>query len=338
MNRGLLELLPIALALSLFYASTLTALTGVATDGCTYATTDYVTPDGAKYTMREFPNGGFFYHFSSNSMRSYPDDRSRLVVLVAGAPEPHYFDALRALFLEAKYRVLILDLPGKEHTPLSDRPTPEYIVERFEMLWFERSDDHRFYEEKSPLIVGTSISGPVTALMGARWANQTPRVALVSAVGMPREWPPERLTRILRTPLLSDLLAPFIVPRLVESRWKQGELLCPQHFPELFKRQEIELRGGFARINYLELAKTLALSDQTAVYEQLAGRQVQVLLAYGDHDPFADQVPKLQGVLPRARNVTIEKSAHIIFVEQPAALFATLNAFNGNDSPMSPPR
>jgi pimeloyl-ACP methyl ester carboxylesterase len=337
-NRGAhFKPLLIALAFgSTFYSSALPAssYSSPAADGCAYPTTDYATPEGEKYHMREFPGGGFFYHFSSNKTRLSPGDTSRLVVLVAGAPEPHYFDALRALLLEAKYRVLVLDLPGKEHLPLSSRPTPEYIVERFEKLWFERADEHKFYDEKDFLIVGTSISGPVTAVMAARLARQGPRLALVSVVGMPREWPPEGVTRILRVPLLSDLLAPFIVPRLVESRWKHGELLCPQHFPELFRRQEMELRGGFARINYLELAKSLALSDQTAAYQQLARTHVPVLLAFGDRDPFCDQVEKLLAVVPKPQSVavTIESSAHITFVEQPAALFGTLDSFSKADA------
>ena len=101
------------------------------------------------------------------------------MVLVAGIPEPHYFDALRALLLAAHYRVLVLDLPGKQHTRLSGRPTADFIVDRFQKLW-----SRDFSAEKDFLIVGTSISAPVTAVMATRWRDQRPKLALVSALGM----------------------------------------------------------------------------------------------------------------------------------------------------------
>jgi pimeloyl-ACP methyl ester carboxylesterase len=216
--------------------------------------------------------------------------------------------------------VLLLDLPGKEHTRLSGRPTADFIVDRFQKLW-----TREFGAEKEFLIVGTSISGPVTAVMAARWRDQMPKLALVSALGMPRDWPP--LIRIGNIPLLGDLLAPFLLPGQVADRWRNGELLCPQNFPELFKRQETELRGGFARINHLELPKALALSDQTAVYQQLANTGVPVMLAYGDHDPFIDQRSRLLNILPRARVATVKNAAHIVFVEQPVETFEILREF-----------
>jgi pimeloyl-ACP methyl ester carboxylesterase len=286
--------------------------------GCVYTTSDYDTPDNAKYEMRKSPRGGFYYHYSGETDRA-SNNGGPLIVLVAGVPEPHYFDALRALLLEAHYRVLVLDLPGKEHTRLSGPPTAEYIFDQFQELW----SFLRLHNEQAPAIVGTSISGPVTALMAARWAHQNPKLALVSALGMPREWP--FVIRIGRIPLLSDLLAPFVLPGQVERNWKNGELLCPQNFPQLFKRQEMEFRGAFARINYLELAKALALADQTSVYQQVANTNIPVMLAYGDHDPFRDQVSQLTQLIPRAQVVTMSDSAHIIFVEQPGAIFKILD-------------
>ena len=217
--------------------------------------------------------------------------------------------------------MLVLDLPGKQHTRLSGRPTADFIVDRFQKLW-----TRDFSAEKDFLIVGTSISGPVTALMAARWRDQRPKLALVSALGMPRDWP--FVIRLGRIPLLSDLLAVFLLPRQVDDRWRNGELLCPQNFPELFKRQETEFRGGFARINHLELPKALALSDQTAVYQQLARTEVPVMLAYGDRDPFGDQTCRpLKAILPRAQDGTVKNSAHIVFVEQPVETFDLLHEF-----------
>jgi pimeloyl-ACP methyl ester carboxylesterase len=316
MNRGTrLQRMLIALALSsVLYPAPLSAF---ANDrDCPYTTTDYTTPAGAGYEMTylKTPGGGFYYHYSSGNT-------GPLVVLVAGVPEPHYFDALRALLLDADYRVLVLDLPGKEHTRLSSRPTAEFVFAQFQELW----STFGFSLERDFLIVGTSISGPVTAVMAARWADQRPKLALVSVLGMPREWP--LVIRIGRIPLLSDLLAPFLLPRQVEDRWRNGELVCPQNFPGLFKRQETEFRGGFARINHLELPKALALSDQTAVYQQLAKTKVPVMLAYGDHDPFVDQRLLLEHVCPLARVESIKNAAHIVFVEQPVETFDILHDF-----------
>ena len=284
---------------------------------CPYTTTDYVTPDHAGYEMRRYPGEEFYYHDSSR--RADPSFRDEpLVVLVAGIPEPHYFDALRALLLAAHYRVLILDLPGKQHTRLSGRPTADFIVDRFQKLW-----SRDFSAEKDFLIVGTSISAPVTAVMATRWRDQRPKLAMVSALGMRREWPP--LIRIGNVPPLGELLAPFLLPRQVLETWRKEELLCPQNFPELFQRQETEFRGGFARINHLELPKALALSNQTAVYQQLARTEVPVTLAYGDAHPFNDQLRPLQTILPRARVVTVKNAAHIVFVEQPVETFDILH-------------
>jgi pimeloyl-ACP methyl ester carboxylesterase len=324
MNRGAhLQELLIALALSsVVYPSTPSAFSSSETiSGCAYTTTDYAAPENARYEMLKSPGGGFYYNYSSRKTDQSPRNTGLLVVLVAGVPEPHYFDALRALLLEANYRVLVLDLPGKQHTRLSSRPTAEFVFEQFQEIWTLPG----LYPPTGFLIVGTSISGPVAALMAARWAGRSPKLALLSAVGMPREWP--LVIRIGRIPLLSDLLAPFMLPRQVEDRWKNGELLCPQNFPELFKRQEMEFRGAFARINHLELGKALALSDQTSVYQQLANTSLPVMLAYGDHDPFRDQISKIRDVVPRAQVITIRDSAHIAFIEQPAATFEILHDF-----------
>jgi alpha-beta hydrolase superfamily lysophospholipase len=291
---------------------------GTIADSCPYSTKDYTNPAEAPYEMDylETPGGGFNYrYFSGNS--------GPLVVLVAGLPEPHYFDALRALFVAAQYRVLVLDLPGKGHHSLSSRPTAEFVVDQFQKLWL--GNQPGFEKETDFLIVGTSMSGPVTALMAARWAAQRPRLALVSALGMDRPWP--LMIRLGRVPLLSDLLAPFVLARQVEDRWRSEELLCPHHFPELFKRQDMEFRGGFARINYLELGKALILTDQTPAYRQVAGTDVPVLLVNGDRDPFRDQMSEIQKVIQRAGCETIENAKHIPFIEQPDATFKVLVAF-----------
>src|SRR5206468_2432402 len=245
-----------------------------------------------RYQTEKFntPEGGFYYHYDFINA-------GKLVVLVAGLPDPHYFDALRALLLEANYRVLILDLPGKEHTRLSARPTAEFIVKQYQQLWQTRDLQRAskpLIDESEPLIVGTSIGGPVAALMAARWASQRPKLVLVSALGLPRDW--DVLIRVGRGPVLSDLLAPFLLRRQVEARWRSEELMCANHFPQLFKRQDLEFWGGFARINYLELSKALALTDQTPVYQQLANT-IPVLLAYGDHDPFMDQCKKIKDTI-----------------------------------------
>jgi pimeloyl-ACP methyl ester carboxylesterase len=324
-NRGTrLERSLIALAL----ASLLSALAfpacgrGRADDGnadsCPYSTKDYANPAEAPYEMDylETPGGGFNYrYFSGNA--------GPLVVLVAGVPEPHYFDALRALFVAAQYRVLVLDLPGKGHHALKSRPTAEFVVDQFQKLWL--GSQPGFEKETDFLIMGTSMSGPVTALMAARWAAQRPRLALVSALGMDRDWP--LMIRLGRIPLLSDLLAPFVLAKQVEDRWRSEELLCPHHFPELFKRQDMEFRGGFARINYLELGKALVLTDQTSAYRQVAGTDVPVLLLNGDRDPFCDQISKIKQVIQRAGCETIRNAAHIPFIEQPDETFRILMGF-----------
>ena len=296
-----------------------------ASDGCPYSTKDYANPDEAPYEMAhlETPGGGFDYRYFPGSGGPSSPNAGPLVVLVTGLPEPHYYDAVRTLFLAANYRVLVLDLPGKGHHRLTSRPTAEFVVEQFEKLW--RGNEHEFSTETDFLIVGTSMSGPVTALMAARWAEQRPKLALVSALGMERPWP--LAFRMGRVPLLSDLLAPFMLARQVEHRWRTEEILCPQHFPELFKRQAREFQGGFARINYLELGKALVLSDQTPVYSQAANTSVPVLLLYGDSDPFRDQIKKISGVIPRAACATIKNARHIPFIEQPDDTFKILGDF-----------
>jgi pimeloyl-ACP methyl ester carboxylesterase len=296
-----------------------------AADGCPYTTTDYIPPANTRYETEKFntPEGGFYYHYDFINA-------GKLVVLVAGFPDPHYFDALRALLLEANYRVLILDLPGKEHTRLSARPTAEFIVKQYQQLWQTR-DLHRggkaLIDESEPLIVGTSIGGPVAALLSARWASQSPKLALVSALGLPPDpdWP--FLIKLGRVPVLSELLAPFLFRRQVEARWRSVELICANHFPQLFERQDLEFWGGFARINYLELSRALALTDQTPVYQQIANT-IPVLLAYGEKDPFREQCKKIKGTIrgPVERRL-IERSAHIAFIEQPAETFDALDAF-----------
>jgi len=342
MSRGLrLHQCLIALALASLLSSVAFSACGgghadgTSADGCPYSTKDYTNPAEAPYEMDqlETPGGGFNYRYFPGHGGPSSPNAGPLVVLVAGLPEPHYFDALRALFIASNYRVLVLDLPGKGHHPLASRPTAEFVVEQFQKLWL--GHDPGFEKETDFLIVGTSMSGPVTALMAARWAAQRPKLALVSALGIERQWP--LMIRLGRVPLLGDLLAPFVLARQVEDTWRTQEILCPQHFPDLFKRQALEFQGGFARINYLELGKALVLTDQTSVYRQVANTSVPVLLAYGHPDPFRDQMSEIQKVIQRAECETIENSAHIAFIEQPAELFAILvDFFTTTPSPGEP--
>ena len=307
---------------------------GGAGDGCVYASTDYVAPTGERYEMQHFgpAEAGFYYHYDPGAPAAPPDrERRKLVVLVAGLPDAHYFDALRAQLLNSDYRVLILDLPGKRHTRLTGRPTANYIVDQYEQLWRALA----FSGETQPLIVGTSIGGPVAASMAVRLVSQRPTVALVSAVGLPHDY--GFGGTLAGIPILSDFLAPFTFPAFVERQWEaseKGELLCPRRFPQLFERQDQEFRGGFARINYLELSRALALTDQTAVYHDLGKTSIPVLLAYGSKDPFSDQCSLIRRTIGRPVDIKqIELSAHIAFVEQPVTTFGTLETFLRDPSP-----
>ena len=97
--------------------------------------------------------------------------------------------------------------------------------------------------------------------------------------------------------------------------------------------------GRLARINYLELSKALALTDQTPVYQQIANT-IPVLLAYGDHDPFMDQCKKIKDTIrgPVEQRL-LERSAHIGFIEQPAETFDALEAFlKSRPQPVVDPR
>ena len=54
---------------------------------------------------------------------------------------------------------------------------------------------------------------------------------------------------------------------------------CARRTSRAVPTAETEFRGGFAQINYLELPKALALTDQTPVYQRLATTDVPVMLA-----------------------------------------------------------
>ncbi len=288
--------------------------------GCPYTATDSV----ANYELT--PMGEFRYNDSGPHVPS-----EKLVILVAGYPDPHYFDAVRELLIEKKYRVLVLDLPGKGHTRLSGTPTAAYIVDKFQRLWNDPT--RNLHSASDVLIVGTSISSPVAALMAARWSGQSGqslRLALVSALGMPRPWNAWRhpfLVNTGRIPVLSDLAAPFVLPWLTRDSWEHGEILCSDHFPEVFERQRREFLGAYAAINYLELTRALVLTDQTQIYRQLQDTSVPVWQINGDHDPFGDQIDKLETVL--SHGVRLEKrlitdAAHIPFIEKPIETFRIL--------------
>jgi pimeloyl-ACP methyl ester carboxylesterase len=290
---------------------------------CPYPSTDYAMAPELSYQLAEFPTpeGGFRYYAHDLKTSGAP-----LVVLVAGYPDPHYFDAVIARLIVCKYRVLVFDLPGKSHTRLTRTPTAAVIVEQFQQFW----DKNQLSTESNFLIVGTSISSPVAALMAAQWQAQKPRLAIVSALGMPREWTEWRhplLVNTGRIPVLSDLLAPFVLPWLTRDNWKHGEILCPTHFPELFERQRQEFAGAYSAINYTELTRALVLTNQQPVYERLRGTSVPVRLINGDRDPFCDQIDKLRAVLPQIPpSLFIDDAAHIPFIEQPDQTVEKLKA------------
>jgi pimeloyl-ACP methyl ester carboxylesterase len=277
---------------------------------CPYQSTDFTLP----YQMIPYSGADSEFYYRYFSKNSGP-----LVVLIAGIPEPHYFDAELLLLLRANYRVLILDLPGKEHTRLSGQPTAPYVARQFQLLWNSLGLDR----ERGPLIVGTSMSGPVAAALSIELSEQEPKLALVSALGLPRAWPVT--VEMGKIPLLSDLLAPLMLPAQIRRDWTQGEILCPQNFPQLFARQKTELSGPESNITYLKLLRALVLTDQTSVYRRLQTSSIPVALVNGDHDPFVDQAAKLQRIIPRANRIEIKASAHIPFIEQPISTFEILD-------------
>jgi alpha-beta hydrolase superfamily lysophospholipase len=283
---------------------------------CPYTTTDYTLAANDHYDFSYFPRDGraFAYH-------DFGGTDKPLAVLVAGMPQAHYLDATAMQLYQKGYRVLILDLPGKNNTKLTGPPTAASIAAQFDKLAASLGLD----QKQGAVIVGTSFAAPVAAALATRWASRQPKLALISPLGMPREWP--FMVRLGGVPVLSTALAPFLLPVQVRRNWKNGEILCPEQFPQLFKRQQAEFDRVAATCSYLELGKALVLADQTPVYRELADTAVPVLIANGDRDPFSDQRTKLQALIPRAQTETIANAAHLTFIEQPGATFVLIDRF-----------
>jgi pimeloyl-ACP methyl ester carboxylesterase len=165
-------------------------------------------------------------------------------------------------------------------------------------------------------LIGTSMGGVVAAEMSTIYVSHVRSLSLLNPVGLKAHW--SFFERLAQVPILNHILAPFVIPGAVHNTIEDA-LVCSENYENLLSEQDQYLATLQNRWNYLNLISHFAMKDNTKVYKKLASLKIPILAAAGEPgmDKFIDQFNQLKQAAPNAEYVTISRTSHIPFLENP---------------------
>jgi pimeloyl-ACP methyl ester carboxylesterase len=274
-----------------------------------------VLPDMQEGYLKTSGGSMFFRYLNSDSNRP-------LVILAPGLPSALYFSDLVLRLSENRYNVLSFDYPGKTSSEVKGREDIRFLAEQigelFKSLDIEKHPDWH--------IVGTSMGGVVAAQLALNYQSHVRSLTLMNPVGLKAHW--TLLQKMAFVPVINKIVAPFIMKSEVKKDI-QNALACPENYENLLNEQDQFLATIQSRWNYLNLVSNFGMRDNSAVYAKLANQKMRILVTAGEPnlDHFADQTNQLKKLVPNATYVSIQRTSHIPFVENPDETFEILRQF-----------
>ncbi len=252
----------------------------------------------------EVTNGTIYY-------RLFENEKERpLLILAPGLPSSIYYSQLIKQLSSFGYNILSFDYAGKMNSKLKSKSNLNTMMVQISDLLLQL-DLKRFTIWH---IVGTSMGGVIAAQLALEHSTHVGKLVLLSPVGLKHPWTfTERMAKI---PILSKILAPFILKKQVKKNIEKA-LICPQNYTELIREQDQYLATWTSRWNYLNIISNFAMKDETAVYRKLEHQGLDILVTSGEKrlDKLHNHIEQLKNILPSATYVEIPSTSHIPFIE-----------------------
>jgi pimeloyl-ACP methyl ester carboxylesterase len=252
----------------------------------------------------ELSNGMVHYQFSG--AKDAP-----IVVLVHGFSVPYYvWDPTYSALADAGFRVLRYDLYGRG---FSDRPDVPYdlalFITQLEQLL-------NVLEINDPIsLVGLSYGGPIVTGFANQYPDKVKSITLVSpqisTVTTKDIFP-------LNIPIVGEYLMAVYVAPIALPNAQEHDFHTPKNYPDWKDRYLIQTQYKGFRKAILSSIRCMVGQNVMQEYEAIVKKEYPVSLLWGQEDQtiLANEIDKIQLVIPDLEFHSIEEAGHLVHFEK----------------------
>ncbi len=221
-----------------------------------------------------------------------------------------------------EHRVVAFDLPGFGESPL---PREEISVPAYALMVQGLLDALGI---ETATVVGNSMGGLISAELAVTAPERVARLALVSPAGIPLDYRPRQLPRILVLFPLVSRIAHWVGAEADAAASRRRLRYVLMRFvadhPETMAAPLVaEQLRGVGKAGFLLALEALV---EYSIRERLADIACPTLIVWGDHDHVlpARHADIFANAIPRARKVILAETGHVAMLERPAEFNALL--------------
>jgi pimeloyl-ACP methyl ester carboxylesterase len=252
------------------------------------------------------------------------EGRGAPLLLLHGPPFDHQVWVSAIPYLAGHFRVVAPDMPGFGRSPpLAGDDSPEALIRLTAGLMTSLGLVPGY-------VAGASFGGAVALGLAARHPERVRGLVAVGALGAER-WPATfqaRLARAVRGLPGALALGMRLAPR-AQARWFLHSALADRRSADaaIVEQVAATLRAAAGRRTLIRTLRRL--DDWRFIARQLGGIRAPTLLIWGERDsvyglPVAE---RMRHAIHGARLVTLAGAGHLLPIERPEELAATIRGF-----------